>query len=335
MLALQESISDYIFNPVTEKIGFSTDTIQLPRDSIIKKPIILFKEEQPYQFKRGKEITKGKIEFGFEGDAKNMKIKILSKVPDDFKSISKFEIDKDTLNFWFTPFEADSLNFAVSNNNFLDTLTVRLRKNKIDSLIINSSISNILHFRDTLFLKSNNPIIKIDTSKISLFDKDTIAVKYTTLLSEKENTIGFIFEKEPKQKYSFTAFPDAFNDIFLIKNDTLKYRFTTKEIEDYGRITMNVSNVNSKNLIIELITETKKIQVVQRNFITTSQSIVFDLLEPKKYTVRVIIDENKNNKWDTGNYLKRILPEIILYHKEINNADLRANYFLEENFIIE
>jgi len=335
MLALQESISDYIFNPVTEKIGFSTDTIQLPRDSIIKKPIILFKEEQPYQFKRGKEITKGKIEFGFEGDAKNMKIKILSKVPDDFKSISKFEIDKDTLNFWFTPFDADSLNFAVSNNNFLDTLTVRLRKNKIDSLIINSSISNILHFRDTLFLKSNNPIIKIDTSKISLFDKDTIAVKYTTLLSEKENTIGFIFEKEPKQKYSFTAFPDAFNDIFLIKNDTLKYRFTTKEIEDYGRITMNVSNVNSKNLIIELITETKKIQVVQRNFITTSQSIVFDLLEPKKYTVRVIIDENKNNKWDTGNYLKRILPEIILYHKEINNADLRANYFLEENFIIE
>jgi hypothetical protein len=24
-----------------------------------------------------------------------------------------------------------------------------------------------------------------------------------------------------------------------------------------------------------------------------------------------------------------------LYHKEINNADLRANFFLEENFIVE
>jgi uncharacterized protein (DUF2141 family) len=335
MLALQESINDYIFNPVTEKIGFSIDTIQFPRDSIIKKPIILFKEEQPYQFKRAKEISKGKIEFGFEGDAKNMQIKVLSKVPDDFKSVSKFEIDKDTLNFWFTPFEADSLNFAVSNNNFIDTLTVRLRKNKIDSLIINSSISNILNFRDTLFLNSNNPITKIDTSKISLFDKDTIAVKYTTLPSEKENTIGIIFDKEPKQKYSFIAFPDAFNDLFLNKNDTLKYRFITKEFEDYGRITMNVSNVNSKNLIIELLTGTKKNLVVQRNFLNTSESIVFNLLEPKKYTIRIIIDENKNNKWDTGNYLKRQLPEIILYHKEINNADLRANFFLEENFIVE
>jgi uncharacterized protein (DUF2141 family) len=335
MLALQESISDYIFNPVTEKIGFSMDTIQFPRDSVIEKPIILFKEEQPYQFKRAKEISKGKIEFGFEGDAKNMQIKVLSKVPDDFKSVSKFEIDKDTLNFWFTPFEADSLNFAVSNNNFIDTLTVRLRKNKIDSLIINSSISNILNFRDTLFLNSNNPITKIDTSKISLFDKDTIAVKYTTLPSEKKNTIGIIFDKEPKQKYSFTAFPDAFNDLFLNKNDTLKYRFITKEFEDYGRITMNVSNLNSKNLIIELLTGTKKNVVVQRNFLTTSESIVFNLLEPKKYTIRIIIDENKNNKWDTGNYLKRQLPEIILYHKEINNADLRANFFLEENFIVE
>jgi uncharacterized protein (DUF2141 family) len=335
MLALQESVNDYIFNPVTEKIGFSTDTIQFPRDSVVKKPIILFKEEQPYQFKRAKEVSKGKIEFGFEGAAKNMQIKMLSKVPDNFKSVSKFEVEKDTLNFWFTPFEADSLNFAVSNNNFLDTLTVRLRKNKIDSLVINSSVSSVLHFRDTLFLKSNNPIIKIDTSKISLFDKDTIAVKYNAFLSETENKIAFIFDKQPTQKYIFTALPDAFNDVYLVKNDTLKYRFSTKEKEDYGRITMNVTNVNSKNLIIELLTGTKKFEVVQRNFINTSQSIVFDLLEPKKYTIRVIIDENKNNKWDTGNYLKRLLPETILYHKEINNADLRANYFLEENFIVE
>ena len=335
MLALQESVNDYIFNPKTDKIGFITDTIQLPKDSIITKPIILFKEVQPYQFKRGKEITKGKIEFGFEGDAKNMQVKMLSKVPDNFKSVSKFQIDKDTLNFWFTPFEADSLNFLVTNKEFSDTLTVKLRKNKLDSLIMDSSIKSIIHFRDTLFLTSNNPIIKIDTSKISLFDKDTIAVKYSTLLSKKENKIGFIFDKKPKEKYRFTALPDAFNDVFSIKNDTLKYNFNTQEIDDYGRITLKVNNANSKNLIIELLSGGKQDEIIERQFIKTSKAIVFDLLQPKKYTIRVIIDENKNNKWDTGNYLKRQLAETILYHKEINNADLRANYFLEESFIID
>lgn len=335
MLALQESLNDYIFNPKTDKIGFLTDTIQLPKDSIITKPIILFKEEQPYQFKRGKEITKGKIEFGFEGAGKNMQIKILSKVPDDFKSVSKFEVDKDTLNFWFTPFEADSLNFVIANNKFSDTLTVKLRKKKLDSLVMKSSTKSILHFRDTFFLTSNNPIVKIDTSKVSFFNKDTIAINYNTIPSKKENKVGFIFDKKPKEKYLFTALPGAFNDVFSVKNDTLKYSFSTKEIDDYGRITLKVNNVNSKNLIIELLSGKKQDKVIERQFTATSKGIVFDLLQPKKYTIRVIIDENKNNKWDTGNYLKKQLPEIILYHKQINNAELRANYFLEESFIID
>ncbi|WP_298782028.1 Ig-like domain-containing protein [uncultured Polaribacter sp.] len=335
MLALQEPSNDYIFNAKTDKIGFLTDTIQLPRDSIIKKPIVLFKETKPYTFKRGKEVTKGKIEFGFEGDSRNLQIEMLSKVPKDFKSISKYEVNKDTLNYWFTPFEADSLNFIVKNKSIIDTVTVKLRKKKIDSLIISSSINGILHLRDTFYLKTNNPIIKIDTSKISLVDKDTIAVKFKTLLSKKENKIGFIFDKKPKEKYNFKFLPNSLVDVFDVKNDTLNYGFSTKELDDYGRITLNINNINSKNLIIEILSGKDQNKLVERVFISKSQTIVFDLLEPKKYTIRAIIDENKNNKWDTGNFLKRISPEKIIYHSEINNADLRANYFLEENFKIE
>lgn len=335
MLALKEGVSDYIFNPTTDKIGFAIDTIQLPKDSIITKPIILFQEDLPYEFKRAKEITKGKIEFGFIGNAKDMKVNLLSKVPDTFKSVSKFMVDKDTLNYWFTPIEVDSLNFTISNNEFLDTVTVKLRKKKLDSLTISSSVKSTLHFRDTFFIESNNPIIKIDTSKISLFNKDTLAVNYRTLLSKKENKIGFIFEKKPQEKYNFKALPNAFNDVFGIKNDTLNYRFSTKEIDDYGRITLNVNNVNNRNLIIEILSGNKQNEVIERKFIATSTKVVFDLLEPKKYTIRAIIDENKNNKWDTGSYLKKQLAEKIIYNQAINNTGLRANYFLEETFTID
>ncbi|APZ46174.1 hypothetical protein BW723_07625 [Polaribacter reichenbachii] len=335
MVALKEEINDYIFNPATDKIGFYADTLHLPKDSIITKPIILFQEDLPYEFKRGKEVTKGKIEFGFVGDAKDMKVNLLSKVPDTFKSVSKFRIDKDTLNYWFTPIDVDSLNFTISNNEFLDTLTVKLRKKKLDSLEITTTVRNTLHFRDTFFITSNNPIVKIDTAKISLFDKDTIAVNYKTLPSKKENKIAFLFDKKPEDKYNFKALPDAFNDVFGIKNDTLNYNFSTKEIEDYGRITINVNNVNNKNLIIEILSGSKQENLIERKLISTSTSVVFDLLEPGKYTVRAIVDENKNNKWDTGSYLRKRLAEEIIYHPEINNADLRANFFLVENFTIE
>jgi hypothetical protein len=200
---------------------------------------------------------------------------------------------------------------------------------------MSATVKGTFHFRDTFFLTSNTPIIKIDTTKIGLFDKDTTSVNYRTLLSKKENKIGFIFDKEPKQKYSFKFLPNSFTDIYDVKNDTLFYNVSTKAIDDYGRISINVNNVNSKNLIIELLSGKNQNQLIERQFVSTSKKLVFDLLEPKKYTIRAILDENKNNKWDTGNYLKKQLAEKIMYHEVINNTELRANYFLEESFTIE
>ena len=333
MIALQESSSDYLFSPRVDKIGFYPDTIILPRDSIVDKPITVFKELQPYKFRRAKETDKGKIIFGYDGEVKDFRVKITSDVPDNFKSISKFETDKDTLNYWFTPFEADSLNFLVYNDVFIDTVTVRLRKNKIDSLILKSSVSRTLHFRDTLFIASNNPIVKIDTSKISIINKDTIPIPFKELNFDTKNKVALLFEKKPEQRYSLKMLPDAFSDIYEQKNDTLTLNLTTKEIEDYGRITMNIVNETNENIIIDLISGKNKDEIVERNFISgVTKNLVFDLLEPKSYFVRAIIDTNKNGKWDTGNYLQKTLPETIIFYD--TELELRANYYLDGNVFI-
>jgi len=332
LLALKEPLNDYIFNPKTDKIGVYKNYIQLPKDSILENPLVLFKEEQPFEFARAKETKKGKIEFGFYGDPKAMKVRLLSKTPEQFKSISKFDTEKDTLNYWFTPLETDSLNFTVTNKEFIDTITVRLRKKKIDSLIVSASTSNILDLRDTFFIRSNTPIVKIDTTKINLFDKDTLAVNYTINRSKTENKIAVIFDKKPKNNYKLLMYKNALTDIFEVANDSTTYAFKTIEIEDYGRITIKVENLKSKNVIIELLSGKNQDKLIERRFITSSSQLIFDLLKPMKYTVRAIIDENKNNKWDTGSYLKKQMPEKIIYHEAINNYALRANYFVEEVF---
>ncbi|WP_299063547.1 Ig-like domain-containing protein [uncultured Polaribacter sp.] len=329
LMALEESTSDYIFNPKLDKIGFYTDTITLPKDSIINIPITLFKEKQPYAFKRAKEITKGKIEFGYEGEVKDFKVSLLSKVPEDFKSISKFELEKDTLNYWFTPLELDSLNFLVKNDIFIDTVTVKFRKKKLDSLTLKPSISGTLQFRDTFFIKSNNPIIKLDTSKITFTNKDSINVKYSNFVSSKENKIGFIFKKNQKESYNIKALPGSFTDIYNIQNDTLNYNFNTIELEDYGKITLNVINSDSENLIIDLLTGKDFDKIVERRYLNKTEKLVFTLLVPDTYMVRAIIDKNNNKKWDTGNFLLRQKPENIIYYQE--ELKVRANYFLEGN----
>lgn len=333
LLALEETSGNYIFDPKLDKIGIYSDTITLPKDSIINKPIHLFKEIQPYRFVRAKEVSKGKIEFGFEGAIKDLKVNLLSKVSDSFKSISKLEMDKDTLNYWHTPIDVDSLNFTVSNDIFLDTVTVMFRKKKIDSLNLAASTNGVLHFRDTFFIKSNNPIVKIDTSKISFVNKDTLKIPFTNFISNKENKIGFLFNKQQKESYTLKTLPGTFEDIYGTKNDTINYGFKTKEIEDYGKITINVVNNNSENLIIDLISVKDKNKIIERRHINSSEKLVFDLLEPKTYIIRAIVDKNKNKKWDTGNYLLKQQPETIIYYEE--ELALRANYFLENTFTIK
>lgn len=127
-------------------------------------------------------------------------------------------------------------------------------------------------------------------------------------------------------------YKNALTDIFEVANDSTTYAFKTIEIEDYGRITIKVENLKSKNVIIELLSGKNQDKLIERRFITSSSQLIFDLLKPMKYTVRAIIDENKNNKWDTGSYLKKQMPEKIIYHEAINNYALRANYFVEEVF---
>ncbi len=334
MYALSEEISDYIFNPETDAVGFLTDTITLPQDSIISKPLVYFKEMLPFDFNRGKEVTKGKIQFGFRGDRKGFSVNLLSKVPDSFASVAKYEQGKDTLNYWFTPIERDSLNFIVSKDDFIDTVTVRLRKKKFDSLTVKSSVSRVFHLRDTFYFLTNNPIVKIDSSKINIVDIDTLDVPFKIKNSPKENKVALIFEKKPEQLYRIKADPKALEDIYQVSHDTIYFKLITKEIEDYGRITLRVNNVENKNLIIELLSGRQQNQVVERRLINKSSELVFDLLEPKKYTVRAIIDDNQNNKWDTGNLLQKKQPERIIYHPELRDFELRANYFLEEIFII-
>ena len=46
-----------------------------------------------------------------------------------------------------------------------------------------------------------------------------------------------------------------------------------------------------------------------------------------KYNLKVIVDSNKNNKWDTGNLKSQILPEKIIEIKD--EINVRENWTLE------
>ena len=59
----------------------------------------------------------------------------------------------------------------------------------------------------------------------------------------------------------------------------------------------------------------------------------FEYIKPGKYTFRLIEDLNKNDIWDTGNYLKKIKPEPVYYFP--SELEVRANWDLNETFNLD
>ena len=55
---------------------------------------------------------------------------------------------------------------------------------------------------------------------------------------------------------------------------------------------------------------------------------IFDGLDPGNYSLEIVYDKNKNNRWDSGDYFKKSHPEQIL---RIALNELKKNWEQNEN----
>ncbi|WP_196885612.1 Ig-like domain-containing protein [Aureivirga sp. CE67] len=331
MVALKgSSATSYKYNPKTMKIGFVNEPITLPTDSTYT--IKLFKEELPLNVYRPKEEYQGKLDFGYEGNVKDLKIDVTSNVPSDFEYFINKEVDKDTLNYWFKPYEGiDSLSFDVSKGKYQENYTVKLRTKKNDSLKITNNVSKVLHLNDTLSFSSNIPLSAIDSTKFELFEKDSIKVTDKNIyLSKSKNKLFIDFEKRQNESYRLNILPDAIEDFFGEKNDTIQLAFKTKSVEDYGNLFLDIEGIKEYPIIVQLLDQ--KYNVLKTILSDKEETLKFDKLEQDTYLVRIIMDTNGNGKWDTGNYLEKVQPEEIYYYKA--KIKIRPNADIFEKIIL-
>ncbi|PHR73628.1 MAG: hypothetical protein COA67_02565 [Lutibacter sp.] len=326
MVALNDANNNYKFDPKIDKIGFLPDFITLPTDTTFN--INIFKEELPFKLIRPSEVKKGHLYFGYEGDPKGITIEPLLKQSDSFKSTLVFEKEFDSVSYWYTPIKADSIQFKVSHKSYVDTVTVKLRSKEIDSLLVTNESRGILNLRDTFAISTNIPIHSIDKSKIKIMDKDSVNVTFTTSLDASKMKLKLNFEKKYNNRYKLNLLPSAVEDLFGNINDTLNFNASTKHPDDYGIINFSLTNIENFPVIIQLVDDSYKL--IEEVYATENQILKFKYLDPKNYTFRVIYDTNKNGKWDSGNFLKRIKPEKVKYFDKI--IEIRANWEEHEDF---
>ena len=298
LFALKDENKNNKFDQRLDKIGFLEDTITLPTDSIYL--LNLFKELPDYSISVPSYVAKNRIIFGYQGDYRDIAIETLTELPDSVETIILKDREKDTLNYWISPTDLDSIIFTVTNAKMeaIDTFTVKTRKLPLDSLTLSNGVQGKFSFEDSFSVLANTPIASVDTTKIGLVVNDSLLAPYSYAIDSLENKIDFDFDVEPNQSYRFAFLPGAVTDFFGIQNDTLDYNISTSSYADYGNLRFNLSGAVQYPVIMQLLTEKGE---VQREIVASEPQIFeFNNLDPGNYIARVIFDGNGNGKWDTG-----------------------------------
>lgn len=331
MFAMKDEAKNNMFNQNADKIAFLRDTISLPTDSTYL--LTLFKEIPDYSASVPRFAARNKIVFGYYGDKdEDVKVTPITHIPDTIQTRILKEQDKDSINFWFTPYEMDSIIFLVSNEKkkVIDTFTVKQRKVDPDSLKITPNQNGSLDFNKTYYLSANTPIIQIDTSKMKMLVKDSIPHSFMTHLDTIANKIDFDFKMDANENYSLELLPGAITDFFSQTNDTTNYRMNTRNFSDFGTMKINLEGAVTYPVIVQLTNENGETQI--ELYATEEKPLEFNFLEPSNYLVRVIFDTNKNGRWDTGSFLKHTQPEKVIYYPKV--VEMRANWESVETFTI-
>lgn len=179
----------------------------------------------------------------------------------------------------------------------------------------------------------DTPLQNVDTSKIHLYAlHDSLwyqarfifqpaypkhprdSVEASTPLSPRQYEL--LGEWRPDVEYSLEIDSLAFQDIYGLTNGKSKTGFKVKQNDAYGTLLITLSSMQGKRCVVQLLDQQGN--PVKEAIAEDGRQAEFFYLAPKKYYLRLFIDDNHNGLWDTGDYDRQLQPELMYYYpKEI------------------
>ena len=159
------------------------------------------------------------------------------------------------------------------------------------------------------------PLAKTDTSKIHLYEKiDSLwyRTKYKFGAEPgKPRSLKLVSTWDPGHEYSLEVDSAAFIDIYGKVSAKYKQGIRIPLMDEYGTLTMTLQNMEGKNCLLQLLNESDK--PVKEAYAKNNQA-TFHYIKPGNYYLRLIVDDNDNGKWDTGDYATQRQPEAVYYY---------------------
>ncbi|WPU94301.1 Ig-like domain-containing protein [Mucilaginibacter sabulilitoris] len=338
--ALKEASPNKIFDNDNELIAFLKKPIHLKSDTS-NVQLNLFKQlPEKFRFAEKRFDTDGKMLFVFNKALTKPAMKVIYPADMDRQKLVEFSKTKDTASVYMRNMGFDSIRVALYDNNKpIDTTSLKKGKKETfqRSLTFQYNIgsNNLLKPGNDLRLTASLPVENFDNSQITL-NEDSIAVSLSDYTLQKDTgnlkRIAVRYRWRQGSKYEIIFNDGAFTSIYGDKNKRLSKKFQIDKTENYSSLTVKISVPpdTSKAYVVELLNEQKV--VLQSNPIRGNTSVVYNNFITGKYMIRVIYDENKNGKWDSGNVHQKRQPENTWVSDKV--IALRPNWEAEESVTV-
>jgi hypothetical protein len=247
-----------------------------------------------------------------------------------FMEISYFQLDsakqlyvqKDTLEMNFTD-KVEPTKKRKKGKDELEDLP-----EPIEQFLWETTVrSTTIEMNQDFGLISPEPVSTFDSTKILLYLTEDTLKTPLPFAFERDTTAWrkykIAYAWEPETKYSLEIDSAACVNIYGVSSKKMIKKFSTREEDFYGTVDLNLTGVKMP-MLIQLLKNDDKEDVIVEKQIAEDGNVLFDFLQPGKYKIKVIYDENGNGKWDTGSFQDKLQPEKVSYINEV--VKVRSNW---------
>ncbi len=304
-----------------------------------------------------------KCDFYFsESLSDSFQINLLKPAPTKDWSYIESNLKRDSITVWLTDtvfsktdslkFELkyqvlDSLNQLVIKRDTIEMLytapkTPKVKRKKgelppVPTINLGNNINSSAHdLYQRIKIEAPEPLSSFDTTKVKLYSfEDTIKTRIPIIVQKDTNSVRKYFIEHqwaPNTSYQFQVDSAAAYNIYGYPSNKIDQKFRTQKEDYYGKIILTISGL-SEPAIVQLLGNDKDEKILQKIQILEDGKIEFPYLKPEKYTIKLILDSNKNGKWDTGYLAESKQPEEIVYYPKI--IKVRSNFEYKETWEIK
>ena len=167
-------------------------------------------------------------------------------------------------------------------------------------------------------IKSELPLMPVDTARVHLYSHpagDSLWYREPYELTRVDDqTYRLRAAWRPDTEYSLEADSAAFTSIYGDTGRRLKQGIKVPPTTKYASLLMTLSGMAGKHVIAQLLDNSGNLAKETR---TDNGQAEFYYLKGGKYYLRIIVDDNNNGRWDTGDYDKKLQPEAVYYDPDV------------------